>query len=44
MEIMKCDEETARAELERINAEAAVAGVSDGEGFGGGDMNDEGAV
>ena len=44
MEVMKCDEETARAELERINAESAVAGISDGEGFGGGDMNDEGAV
>ena len=42
MEVMKCDEETARAELERINAEAAVVGVSNGEGFG--DMNDEGTV
>ena len=33
MEIMKCDEEAARRELERINAESAVLGVSDGEGF-----------
>lgn len=42
MEIMKCDEATAQKELDRINAETAVVGVSDGEGFG--DMNDEGAV
>ena len=33
MEIMKCDEEAARRELERINAESAVMGISDGEGF-----------
>ena len=42
METMKCDEATAQKELDRINAETAVVGVSDGEGFG--DMNDEGAV
>lgn len=46
MEIMKCDEEAARRELERINAESAVLGVSDGDGFvaSGGDAGDEGTV
>ena len=46
MEVMKCDEEAAKRELERINAESAVLGVSDGEGFAhfGGDMNDTGTV
>ena len=33
MEVMKCDEEAAKRELEKINAESAVLGVSDGEGF-----------
>ena len=46
MEVMKCDEEAARRELERINAESAVLGVSDGDGFvtSGGDAGDEGTV
>jgi len=33
MEIMKCDEAAARCELDRINAEKAISGVSEGEGF-----------
>ena len=43
MEVMKCDEEAAKRELERINAESAVLGVSDGEGFvtSGGDNADD---
>ena len=46
MEVMKCDEEAAKRELERINAESAVLGVSDGDGFvtSGGDAGDEGTV
>jgi len=46
MEVMKCDEEAARRELERINAESAVLGVSDGDGFvtSGGDAGDKGTV
>lgn len=32
MEIMKCDEETARRELDRVKAESTVAGVPDTEG------------
>ena len=44
MEIMKSDEEAARRELERINAESAVMGISDGEGLIGGDMNDKRTV
>ena len=46
MEVMKCDEEAAKRELERINAESAVFGVSDGDGFvtSGGDAGDKGTV
>ncbi len=46
MEVMKCDEEAAKRELERINAESAVLGVSDGDGFvaSGGDAGDKGTV